>query len=37
MLAQQHAKTLGATEVGAEHLLLGLIAEEAGSKGYLGT
>lgn len=37
MLAQREAKALGRKEVGTEQLLLGLIAEERGSQGYLGS
>lgn len=37
MLAQREAKALGKREVGTEQLLLGLIAEDRGSEGYLGS
>jgi ATP-dependent Clp protease ATP-binding subunit ClpC len=37
MLAQREAKSLGKREVGTEQLLLGLIAEERGKEGYLGS
>mmetsp|Transcript_13989 Transcript_13989/g.33044 ORF Transcript_13989/g.33044 Transcript_13989/m.33044 type:complete len:748 (+) Transcript_13989:281-2524(+) len=37
MLAQQEAKNLGALEVSAQHLLLGLIAEDATRDGYMGS
>jgi ATP-dependent Clp protease ATP-binding subunit ClpC len=37
MLAQQEAKALQRPEVGTEHIMLGLIAEEAKKGGYLGT
>ncbi|GAA0163612.1 chaperone [Lithospermum erythrorhizon] len=37
MFAQREAKILGKNEVFTEHLLLGLIAEESGAKGYLGS
>jgi ATP-dependent Clp protease ATP-binding subunit ClpC len=37
MLAQREAKALGRREVGTEQLLLGLIAEDRGREGYLGS
>ncbi|CAM6088346.1 unnamed protein product [Calypogeia fissa] len=37
MLAQREAKALGKGEVGTEQLLLGLIAEDRGSEGFLRT
>mmetsp|Transcript_2298 Transcript_2298/g.5758 ORF Transcript_2298/g.5758 Transcript_2298/m.5758 type:complete len:888 (+) Transcript_2298:213-2876(+) len=37
MLAQQEAKNLGVLEVTAQHILLGLIAEDASKEGYMGT
>ncbi|KAG6551592.1 hypothetical protein Mapa_006669 [Marchantia paleacea] len=37
MLAQREAKALGRGEVGTEQLLLGLIAEDRGSEGFLRT
>ena len=37
MLAQQEAKALSRPEVGPEHIVMGLIAEEAKKGGYLGT
>lgn len=38
MLGQQAAKELGASEVSAEHILIGLVQEDAASKnGYLNT
>lgn len=37
MLAQREAKALGKREVGTEQLLLGLIAEDRGSEGYLSS
>jgi hypothetical protein len=37
MLGQQEAKAISRTEVGPEHVLIGLIAEESSKKGgYLG-
>jgi len=36
MLAQQEAKALERRAVGVEHIMLGLIAEEAKKGGYLG-
>ena len=37
MLAQQEAKALQRPEVGTEHIMLGLIAEEGKKGGYLGS
>ena len=37
MLAQQEAKALRRPEVGPEHILMGLVAEEAKKGGYLGS
>jgi ATP-dependent Clp protease ATP-binding subunit ClpC len=37
MLAQQEAKAAGRSEVGTDHLLLGLIVEENSKRGYLNT
>ena len=37
MLSQQEAKALSRPEVGAEHILMGLVAEEAKKGGYLGS
>ena len=37
MLAQQEAKALSRPEVGPEHIVMGLIAEEAKKGGYLGS
>ena len=37
MLAQQEAKALRRPEVGPEHILMGLVAEEARKGGYLGS
>ena len=37
MLAQQEAKALKRPEVGPEHILMGLVAEEAKKGGYLGS
>ena len=37
MLAQQEAKALRRPEVGPEHIVMGLIAEEAKKGGYLGS
>ena len=37
MLAQQEAKALSRPEVGPEHILMGLVAEEAKKGGYLGS
>lgn len=37
MLAQREAKAMGRAEVGTEQLLLGLVAEERGSDGFLHT
>ena len=37
MLAQQEAKALRRPEVGVEHIVMGLVAEEAKKGGWLGT
>ena len=37
MLAQQEAKALRRPEVGPEHIVMGLVAEEAKKGGYLGS
>jgi ATP-dependent Clp protease ATP-binding subunit ClpC len=37
MLAQEEARRMSATEVSTEHILLGLIAEDSGKGGFLGS